>query len=122
MTEGSKKLVSSVIGLPKRLSKALLRALKLEDKECRKLSKEDKKKLSEIHAYKFAPAGNFGFTKAEVSRGGIVTQELQKETLESKKVKGLYFIGEVADVTGELGGYNFQWAFSSAYVCAKAIK
>jgi len=122
MTEGSRKLVSSVIGLPKRLSKALLVALKVEDKECKKLSQEDKKKLSMIHSYKFAPAGNFGFTKAEVSRGGIVTDELIKETLESKKVKGLYFIGEVADITGELGGYNFQWAFSSAYICAKAIK
>jgi len=122
MSEGSKKLVSSVIGLPKRLSKALLIALTVEDKECKKLTEEDKKKLSLIHSYKFAPAGNFGFTKAEVSRGGIVTYELKKETLESKKVKGLYFIGEVADITGELGGYNFQWAFSSAYICAKAIK
>jgi len=122
MIEGSKKLVSSVIGLPKRLSKALIIALGIEDKECKKLTKEDKKKLAFIHSYKFAPAGNFGFTKAEVSRGGVVTDELIKETLETKKVKGLYFIGEVADITGELGGYNFQWAFSSAYVCAKSIK
>lgn len=72
--------------------------------------------------YKFAPAGNYGFTKAEVSRGGVLADELEHKTLESKKVKGLYFIGEVVDVTGELGGYNFQWAFSSAYVCAKSIK
>ena len=122
MSEGSKKLVSSVIGLPKRLSKALLKVLNIEDKECKQLSNEDKKKLSLIHSYKFAPAGNFGFTKAEVSRGGIVANELNKESLESKKVKGLYFIGEVTDVTGELGGYNFQWAFSSAYICAQAIK
>jgi predicted flavoprotein YhiN len=57
-----------------------------------------------------------------VSRGGIVADELEVQTLESKKVPGLYFIGEVVDITGELGGYNFQWAFSSAYVCAKAIK
>ncbi|WP_428739409.1 NAD(P)/FAD-dependent oxidoreductase [Sulfurimonas sp.] len=75
-----------------------------------------------ITNYKFAPAGNYGFTKAEVSRGGVVANELDFKTLESKKVKGLYFIGEVVDVTGELGGYNFQWAFSSAYVCAKNIK
>ena len=85
--EGSKKLVSSVIGLPKRLSKALLIALNVNDKECKKLSKEDRENLSKIHAYKFAPAGNFGFTKAEVSRGGVDTNELQKETLESKKLK-----------------------------------
>ncbi|MEA2072973.1 MAG: aminoacetone oxidase family FAD-binding enzyme [Campylobacterota bacterium] len=120
--DGSKKQISTAIGLPKRLSKAILSALNIEDKECRKLTIEDKRKLSLIHAYSFSPAGNFGFTKAEVSRGGILTETLVKETLEVKNVKGLYFIGEVADITGELGGYNFQWAFSSAYICAKAIK
>jgi len=122
LAEGSKKLVSSVIPLPKRLSKELLKAVDLIDKECKKLSSEDKKKLSQLHSYSFAPAGNFGFTKAEVSRGGVVSNELDFNTLESKNVKGLYFIGEVVDITGELGGYNFQWAFSSAYICSKAIK
>ena len=120
--DGNKKQISTAISLPKRLSKAILSALDIEDKECRKLSTEDKKKLSFIHNYSFSPAGNFGFTKAEVSRGGVLTETLVKETLEVKSVKGLYFIGEVADITGELGGYNFQWAFSSAYICAKAIK
>jgi predicted Rossmann fold flavoprotein len=122
MVEGSKKQVSSLLGLPKRLAKSILLALKVEDKECKKLTDEDKKKLSLIHDYSFAPAGNFGFTKAEVSRGGVVSTELNKESLESRSIKKLYFIGEVVDITGELGGYNFQWAFSSAYVCAKAIK
>ena len=122
LAEGSKRLVSSVIPLPKRLSKELLKAVDLIDKECKKLSSEDKKKLSQLHSYSFAPAGNFGFTKAEVSRGGVVSNELDFNTLESKNVKGLYFIGEVVDITGELGGYNFQWAFSSAYICSKAIK
>lgn len=121
-TQGSKKLVSSVFFLAKRLSKALLKAVDVEDKECRKLTKEDKNKLLLLHNYSFSPAGNFGFTKAEVSRGGIVANELHKETLESRSIKKLYFIGEVVDTTGELGGYNFQWAFSSAYLCAKAIK
>jgi len=120
--EGNKKLVSSVIALPKRLSKELLKAVGVTDKECKKLSSEDKKKLSLLHSYSFAPAGNFGFTKAEVSRGGVISNELSFTSLESKKVKGLYFIGEVVDITGELGGYNFQWAFSSAYMCSKAIK
>ncbi|MDQ7044251.1 MAG: NAD(P)/FAD-dependent oxidoreductase, partial [Sulfurimonas sp.] len=119
---GSKKLVSSVINLPKRLSKALLLAVGVEDKECKKLTKEDIKNLSKLHEYSFAPAGNFGFTKAEVSRGGVIASELEFKTCEAKKVKGLHFIGEVVDITGELGGYNFQWAFSSAYICAKAIK
>jgi len=116
-----KKLLSSVIPLPKRLSKALLSALKIQDKECYKLTRQDREKLINIHNYTFAPAGNFGFTKAEVSKGGIVAQELNYKTLESKKINNLYFIGEVVDVTGELGGYNFQWAFSSGYVCARAI-
>jgi len=119
---GGKKLLSSVIPLPKRLSKALLSAIECQDKECNKVDKKDLEKLLQIHNYTFAPAGNFGFTKAEVSRGGVLADELEFSTLESKKIKGLYFIGEVVDVTGELGGYNFQWAFSSAYVCAQAMK
>jgi len=68
----------------------------------------------DIHNYQMAPAGNFGYTKAEVTKGGVLTSQL-KNNLESKYQKGLYFIGEVLDVTGELGGYNFQWAFSSGY-------
>lgn len=121
LVKHSKKLVSSVIPLPKRLSKSLLEAFKVKDIESKKLTKEMKEKLSQIHNYKFAPAGNFGFTKAEVCRGGVLAKELDKKSLESKKVKGLYFIGEVVDVTGELGGYNFQWAFSSGVVCAKCF-
>ncbi|QOP45133.1 NAD(P)/FAD-dependent oxidoreductase [Sulfurimonas paralvinellae] len=119
---GGKKLISSVIPLPKRLSKALLSAIGMKDKECSKVQKCELEQLEKLHHYTFAPAGNFGFSKAEVSRGGIATDELDMQSLESKKVKGLYFIGEVVDITGELGGYNFQWSFSSAYVCAKAIK
>ncbi len=122
LTNGGKKLVSSAIPLAKRLSKALLNAVDVEDKECKKLTSEDKKKLQLLHEYNFSPAGNFGFTKAEVSRGGVLAEELDTKTLEAKKVQGLHFIGEVVDVTGELGGYNFQWAFSSAYLCAKNIK
>jgi predicted Rossmann fold flavoprotein len=119
--DGGKKLISSVIPLPKRLSKALLCAIEVEDKECSKVDKTTHQKLNLLHNYTFAPAGNFGFTKAEVSRGGVLSSELDFTTLEAKKLKGVYFIGEVVDVTGELGGYNFQWAFSSAYVCAKAL-
>ena len=122
LVSSSKKLVSTTLNLPKRLAKALLKAVNVEDKECKKLTKIDKDNLKLLHDYTFSPAGNFGFTKAEVSRGGVVAEELEFTTLESKRVKGVYFIGEVADITGELGGYNFQWAFSSAYVCANAIK
>lgn len=121
LIKDSKKLLSSVIPLPKRLSKAILEALSVEDTECKKISNDIKEKLVRIHAYEFAPAGNFGFSKAEVSRGGVVTDELNPYTMEVLDLKNLYFIGEVVDVTGELGGYNFQWAFSSGYVCAKGI-
>jgi predicted Rossmann fold flavoprotein len=114
LVSGSKKLVSSVMPLAKRLSKALLNAVDVADKECKKLTPQELKQLKLLHNYSFSPAGNFGFTKAEVSRGGVLSSELEFKTLESKKVKGIYFIGEVVDVTGELGGYNFQWAFSSA--------
>lgn len=121
LSKNSKKLLSSVIPLPKRLSKAILKAIEVEDIECKKITKDIKEKLQIIHNYEFAPAGNFGFSKAEVSRGGILGDELDTATLESKKIKNLYSIGEVVDVTGELGGYNFQWAFSSGVVCAKAL-
>jgi len=68
----------------------------------------------DLHNYVMSPAGNFGYTKAEVTKGGISTDEIDVN-FESKFQKDLYFIGEVLDVTGELGGYNFQWAFSSGY-------
>jgi predicted Rossmann fold flavoprotein len=121
MIKGSKKLLSSAMGLPKRLAKEILKAIDVDDVECKKVLVEDRKKLQLIHNYKFAPAGNFGFTKAEVSCGGVLANELNHKTLESIKVEDLYFIGEVVDVTGELGGYNFQLAFSSAFVCAKGL-
>ena len=122
LKSSSKKLLSSLLPLPKRLSKALLSALEVKDKPAGKLTKEDMENLQKIHHYSFSPAGNFGFSKAEVSRGGLLCDELEYATMETKKVKDLYFIGEVVDVTGELGGYNFQWAFASAYVAAEALK
>jgi predicted Rossmann fold flavoprotein len=79
-----------------------------------------KNKDIDIHNYSISPAGNLGYTKAEVTKGGVDTQELT-DIFESKFQKDLYFVGEVVDVTGELGGYNFQWAFSSAKVLASAL-
>lgn len=66
---------------------------------------------------KVIPFGTEGFEKADVTKGGIDTNELSSKFFESKRVKNLYFIGEVIDITGWLGGYNFQWAWSSGY-CA----
>jgi predicted flavoprotein YhiN len=66
-----------------------------------------------LHNWSFTPNGTEGFAKAEVTVGGVSTDELSSKTMESKKVAGLYFIGECVDVTGWLGGYNFQWAWAS---------
>lgn len=74
-----------------------------------------------IHHFKVKPAGNKGYDKAEVMKGGVCTGELSSKTLESKKVKGLFFGGECVDVTGWLGGYNFQWAWASGFVIAQNL-
>ncbi|MFC0309169.1 NAD(P)/FAD-dependent oxidoreductase [Gallibacterium trehalosifermentans] len=71
--------------------------------------------------WQFMPNGTEGYRTAEVTFGGVDTQHISSKTMEVQGVKGLYFIGEVLDVTGWLGGYNFQWAWSSAYACATAI-
>lgn len=82
-------------------------------------------KIAEInqlfHQWQFVPNGTEGYRTAEVTLGGVDTNQISSKTMEVKNVKGLYFIGEVLDVTGWLGGYNFQWAWSSAYACATAI-
>jgi predicted Rossmann fold flavoprotein len=110
----SNKLISSAFPIPKRFMKLFLSHIKLEDKPVSSLSKDEIEKLMLLKNYTFAPAGNFGYSKAEVTRGGINTDEINADTMMSKLVENLYFIGECLDVTGELGGYNFQWAFSSA--------
>ena len=74
-----------------------------------------------LHAWTLTPAGTEGYDKAEVTVGGVDTRELDARTLESKRVPGLYFIGEVVDVTGWLGGYNFQWAWASAAAAGRHI-
>lgn len=121
LLQGSKKQLSTLIPLPKRFMKAFLESISMEDKPADRLSKAEKEKLSTLIDYDFSPAGNFGYTKAEATRGGVSTEEIDPETMQSRLVEGLYFIGEVTEVTGELGGYNFQWAFASGIACAKAL-
>jgi predicted Rossmann fold flavoprotein len=75
-----------------------------------------------INAWPFHPAGSEGYAKAEVTLGGVDTRELSSKTMEARRVPGLYFIGEVVDVTGWLGGYNFQWAWASAVAAAGGLK
>lgn len=72
--------------------------------------------------WSIVPNGTEGYAKAEVTAGGVDTKELSSQTMESKRVPGLHFIGEVVDVTGWLGGYNFHWAWSSAAACARSLK
>jgi predicted Rossmann fold flavoprotein len=74
-----------------------------------------------LHAWSVVPAGTEGYRKAEVTTGGVDTRELDSRTLASRRRPGLFFIGEVVDVTGWLGGYNFQWAWASAAACAEAL-
>lgn len=74
-----------------------------------------------IENWAITPSGTAGYKKAEAMRGGVDTNALDQKSMEVKKLKGLYFIGEAVDMTGWLGGYNFQWAWSSAVVCAEAM-
>ncbi len=74
-----------------------------------------------LHHFEFVPTGTEGFAKAEVTAGGVDTGELSAQTMEAKKVPGLYFVGEVVDVTGHLGGYNFQWAWASGWSAGQAV-
>jgi len=73
------------------------------------------------HHWQIIPSGTEGYEKAEVTAGGVDTDELSAKTMESRKVPGLYFIGEVVDVTGQLGGFNFQWAWASGFCAGQAI-
>jgi len=75
----------------------------------------------QVHAWPITPAGTEGFDKAEVTAGGVDTDELNAKTMESRKIPGLFFIGEVVDVTGHLGGFNFQWAWSSGAAAGRAL-
>lgn len=107
--------------LPARLADALADRLGL-DRELGNLSDKDLRAAqAQLADWRFAPNGTEGLAKAEVTAGGIATAELSSRTMESTRVPGLYAIGEAVDVTGWLGGYNFQWAWASAFACAEAL-
>ena len=81
-----------------------------------------KERIIEVFdCFKVTPIDTEGYIKAEVTIGGVDTNELNQKTMESKIVSGLYFIGEAVDVTGWLGGYNFQWAWASAFACGERV-
>lgn len=120
---GGRRLLIHVLQdhFTKRFAEALGKFLPV-DKKIASLSKVEAKLINNtIHRFLVKPAGDRGYDKAEVMRGGVDTAELNSQTLESIRVPGLYFGGECVDVTGWLGGYNFQWAWASGYVIARNL-
>jgi len=109
--------------LPQRLADAWLAAAALPaQRPLPEVRDRDLALLAErLQRWQLTPDGSEGWRKAEVTAGGVDTRELSSQTMESRLVPGLYFIGEVVDVTGWLGGYNFQWAWASAAACAQAL-
>lgn len=108
--------------LPKKLVELWCLQNAFLDKPLAQLSNADLAQLQQlIHQWHFTPNGTEGYRTAEVTIGGVDTHFISSKTMEANNVVGLYFIGEVLDVTGWLGGYNFQWAWSSAMACAKGI-
>jgi len=123
ITENSNAELSTVLKkyLPERYVNVFTENF-YKSKKVNTISAKDLQNISDkLQKWNFVPLGTEGFDKAEVTVGGIDTDELSSKTMESKKVKGLYFIGEVVDVTGWLGGYNFQWAWSSGFAAGKYV-
>lgn len=108
--------------LPKRFIEIMIENKQLTDVSLAQLSNERITQIATLlQEWQVQPNGTEGYRTAEVTLGGVDTRALSSKTMEATKVKGLYFIGEVVDVTGWLGGYNFQWAWSSAYACAQSL-
>ena len=108
--------------LPERLAKGFAEKVNAYGKKWAELSKKDRQALvHQIQRWQVKPAGTLGWKKAEVMLGGIDTDALDSKTMKAKNIPGLYFIGECIDVTGHLGGHNFQWAWASGYACAMAL-
>ena len=107
--------------LPERLADTLAGRLGLEGPLQGLSDKALQAAEDRLRGWQFHPNGTEGFAKAEVTAGGISTAELSSQTMEAKKVPGLFAIGEAVDVTGWLGGYNFQWAWASGHACGQAI-
>lgn len=108
--------------LPKRLVECLQTLGQIPDLTLKQLNASQQIQVVEtLQAWQVIPNGTEGYRTAEVTLGGVDTNELSSKTMQAHKAPGLFFIGEVVDVTGWLGGYNFQWAWSSAWACAQAL-
>lgn len=107
--------------LPKRLADFYWQIFPLEGKSA-ELSDDSLIEWAKgLQSWQIVPSGTDGYAKAEVTVGGVNTDEVSSKTMEAKKQKGLYFIGEVLDVTGDLGGYNFHWAWASGFACGSVV-
>jgi predicted Rossmann fold flavoprotein len=118
------KLTENILAsvMPLRLAKAFAEQKNLLGKKWAEVSKKDRQALKElITNWSVKPAGTLGWKKAEVMLGGVDTKELDGQTMMARNHPGLYFIGECVDVTGHLGGHNFQWAWASGFACAQAL-
>ncbi|OGQ45189.1 MAG: hypothetical protein A3H42_02380 [Deltaproteobacteria bacterium RIFCSPLOWO2_02_FULL_46_8] len=123
--EEPKKIVANVLSqeLATRFAEHVVKDCKVDDVQMANLSKKQVGQLEQrLKKFSFIPQSTVGYEKAEVTRGGIDTKNISSKTMESKLVPGLYFVGELLDVTGLLGGYNFQWAWSSGWVAGWSVK
>jgi predicted Rossmann fold flavoprotein len=120
---GAKQTLPNLLAeiLPKRLAQAWVTRYRMPEHVHHLTEAEIERLAACVHRWNLLPAGTEGYRTAEVTRGGISTSELSSKTLEAKKVPGLHCIGEVVDVTGWLGGYNFQWAWASAHAAGSAV-
>ncbi|MFM2030029.1 MAG: hypothetical protein RL517_1221 [Pseudomonadota bacterium] len=122
--ENRLKLTENILAsvMPLRLAKAFAEQKNLLGRKWAEVSKKDRQALKElITNWSVKPAGTLGWKKAEVMLGGVDTKELDGQTMMARNHPGLFFIGECVDVTGHLGGHNFQWAWASGFVCAQAL-
>ena len=107
--------------MPARLAEHFCAQLNLQ-KTLAELSKKDVELIQQtLHSWVFVPGGTEGYRTAEVTIGGVDTSKVSSKTLESQLCSGLYFIGEALDVTGHLGGYNFQWSWSSGWAAGQVV-
>ncbi len=123
--ESPKKALKNMLAtlLPKSFIEAMVKQQEIVDRNINQLTKADVAALSEyLHQWQIKPNGTEGYRTAEVTLGGVDTDELSSKTFESKKAQNLYFIGEVIDVTGWLGGYNFQIAWAQGVACGQVVK
>ena len=121
---GSRKLIANELAqwVPTRLADAWVQQDPAWQRPVNEAGDKSLQQLAQrLSAWELVPTGTEGYRKAEVTAGGVDTRELSSQTLEATRQPGLYFIGEAVDVTGWLGGYNFQWAWASAHACAQAL-